>query len=164
MSKTQRAVMAFSHRELKELVRDFPYLKHLREALSIKSGRRLRVYVASPYDTLLNEGHSMTVVKHEAVSAINSAKARFGLKFDLFSPVLEFGGANISRDEAMKRCFSELIECDFLYIGKTLYFWASLGIFAEYEFATTHGICVVFESLEVKNEFLRAWGLYNEFI
>lgn len=157
MSKTQRAVLTFSHRELRELVRDYPYLKHLREALAIKSDRRLRVYVASPYDTLLNAGYGMRAVTREAIRALKSAEKKFNFKFALFSPVLEFGNLDITRNKAMQCCFSELIKSDFLYIARTHKYCDSLGILDEYEFAISHGICVVFESLEVKNEFLKAW-------
>ena len=129
MFKTQKAAFAFSKDELRNLVEGYPSIRHLREAYAMKAEKTLKVYVASPYDTVLNAGFSV--------------------------PVLEFGELDISRDEAMKKCFGELKKCDFLFIADVLYNDKSKGIKEEYEFAKTNHICVVFENLQIKERFLK---------
>ena len=155
MFKMQKAAFAFSKEELKNLVDGYPSIRHLREAYAIKCEKTLKVYVASPYDTVLNAGFSVGDAFYLASKAQDRAKHIFSSKFSFFVPVLEFGELNISRDEAMKMCFNELKKCDFLFIADVLYNDQSKGIKEEYEFAKANHICVVFENLGVKERFLK---------
>lgn len=155
MFKTQKAAFAFSKEELKNLVEGYPSIRHLREAYAMKAKKTLKVYVASPYDTVLNAGFSVGDAFYLANKAQDRAKHIFSSKFSFFVPVLEFGELDISRDEAMKKCFGELKKCDFLFIADVLYNDKSKGIKEEYEFAKTNHICVVFENLQIKERFLK---------
>ncbi|MDL0089927.1 hypothetical protein [Campylobacter gastrosuis] len=157
MSKTQRAIKHFNEKELKELIRDYPFLKHLREAYAFKKDK-CRVYVASPYDTLLSIGWSILDVENEAKKAMQTAKRLFNSpNFELFSPVLHFGRKALSRDEAMSLCFKELSTCDFFFVAKTAKFHESLGILAEFDNSLENDKIIVFENLQTKLKFERAW-------
>ena len=155
MYKTQKAAFAFSKDELRNLVEGYPSIRHLREAYAMKAEKTLKVYVASPYDTVLNAGFSVGDAFYLANKAQDKAKHIFSSKFSFFVPVLEFGELSISRDEAMKMCFSELKKCDFFFISDVLYNDKSKGIKEEYEFAKANHICVVFENLQIKEQFLK---------
>lgn len=157
MTKKYRAIHTFSQEELKKMVREYPYLKHLRDAYAIKSSRTLKVYVASAYDTLLQAGYSLKMVEGEAKIALERANRLFKGGFELFSPVLTFGRLKISRDEAMKMCLNKLKQCDFLFIADTTKVTQSIGIIAEYEFALDNDKCIVFENLNLKKRFERVW-------
>lgn len=155
MFKTQKAAFAFSKEELKNLVEGYPSIRHLREAYAMKVEKTLKVYVASPYDTVLNAGFSVGDAFYLAGKAQDRAKHIFSSKFSFFVPVLEFGELDISREEAMKKCFGELKKCDFLFIADVIYNDKSKGIKEEYEFAKANHICVVFENLQIKERFLK---------
>ena len=103
MFKTQKAAFAFSKDELRNLVEGYPSIRHLREAYAMKAEKTLKVYVASPYDTVLNAGFSVGDAFYLAGKAQDRAKHIFSSKFSFFVPVLEFGELDISRDEAMKK-------------------------------------------------------------
>lgn len=147
-----KALITFSNEELLRMIKEYPNIRHLREGLSMR--KILRVYIASPYNSLLNRGVSLQAVKGKAREALSEAKAGFfSSRFEFFSPVLTFRGQELSRDEAMRRCFNELMACEFLFIPSDLSVLLSEGIYEEYKFARKNGIVVIFADKNIRARF-----------
>ncbi|CAD7289553.1 hypothetical protein LMG7974_01630 [Campylobacter majalis] len=147
----------FKQHEIISLIGRFNCLTHLRLALKIKRDEnmsKIKIYVASPYDAMLNRGFSLDEVMQVAKKTKKNAINYFlGFDFDYFSPVLEFGDKGLSRDVAMKSCFAELLMADFLYIGDGEFVNKSEGIYEEYRFCIENNIAVVFARREIREEF-----------
>ncbi|MGP1484864.1 MAG: hypothetical protein ACTTJC_01995 [Campylobacter sp.] len=150
--KALKANFHFNEKELLLLVEKYPYLRHLREAVAMKFNN-VRVYVASPYDTLLSVGFSLDEVREIATNGVLRASQVFGGRFEIYSPVLDFGLENISRQEAMKRCFDELKRSNFLFISDNVSTLKSKGIYEEFKFAKQNKIAVIFDNPNIEAMF-----------
>lgn len=115
----------------------------------------MKIYVASPYDTLLKSGVSLENVMLIARFAVIQARLKFNENDVLYSPVLDIGESHkdIKRDEAMAFCFKKLKECDALFIPKLEGVIKSEGIYKEYIFARKNGIKTIFRSMKIKKYF-----------
>lgn len=124
----------------------------------------MRVYVASAYDTALRYGKDRKFVRDLAIQALEKANHHFDDSDELFSPVLSFMNKHKdkSREIVMHLCFSELSECDVLFIPNLRYTILSDGIKDEFEFAIKSGIKVVFESISTLETFYRRRDQYDQ--
>lgn len=115
----------------------------------------MKIYVASPYETLLKNGVSLENVILIARFAVIQASLKFSKDDILYSPVLDIGESHkdIKREEAMAFCFKKLKECDVLFIPKLDGVKESEGIYKEYTFARKNGINTIFRSAKIKKYF-----------
>lgn len=151
--KAIRAFNNFSTAGLIQLIRKYPTTKHLKEALNMK-GEKIKIYVTSPYDTLLNRGFKLDYVFKIAKKATKQAKSIFkGDNYVLYSPVLDMGAENISRKEAMKRCFKELKKCTFVFVPNVNHIANSKGVLDEVVYAKKNNIGVIFADSTVRIAF-----------
>ncbi|CUU71955.1 hypothetical protein [Campylobacter hyointestinalis] len=127
--------------------------------------KKIRVYVASPYEILVRD-YGEKYTRKIASKALEQSKLNLSIDFEHYSPVLSLMDEykDKSRDEVMARCFDELNKCDVLFIPSVQSIVLSDGVKDEFEFAIKKGKMITFASTAVQNVFQRRLlrGVKNE--
>ncbi|WP_169778920.1 hypothetical protein [Campylobacter curvus] len=121
----------------------------------------MKVYVASPYDTVLRAcNDNKRYARELALKALSQANEMLDSKMELFSPVMAFMNvyAHKSREEVMQRCFEEIDRCDVIFIPDVRFVKSSKGIQDEFSYGIKQGKTVIFYSDDMQEAFKKRAG------